>query len=43
MFTAFSILGQAAARGFNDDPTVKRSINKFTEFIDVEKLNYLGQ
>ena len=43
MSTAFSILGQAAAKGFNDDPTVKRSINKFTEFIDTEKLNYLGQ
>ena len=43
VFTAFSILGQAAAEGFNDDPNVKRSISKFTEFIDIEKLNYLGQ
>ena len=43
MFTAFSVLGQAAAKGFNDDPTVKRSINKFAEFIDIEKLNYLGE
>ena len=43
MFTAYSILGQAAAEGFNDDPNVKRSISKFTEFIDIEKLNYLGQ
>ena len=43
MFTAFSVLGQAAAKSFNDNPTVKISINKFTEFIDIEKLNYLGK
>ena len=43
MFTAFSVLGRAAAKGFNDNPSVKRSINKFTELIDIENLNYLGK
>ena len=41
MFTAFQTLGQVAAQGFNVNPIVERSINKFNEFIEYEKLDYL--
>ena len=41
MFTAFQALGQVAAQGFNVNPIVERSINKFNEFIEYEKLDYL--
>ena len=43
MFTAFETLGQVAAQGFNVNPSVERSINKFTELIEYEKLDYLGK
>ena len=43
MFTAFQALGQVAAQGFNVNPIVERNINKFTEFIEYEKLDYLGK
>ena len=43
MFNAFRILGQTAAQGFNNNPDVMKSINKFVELIDYEKLNYLGK
>ena len=43
MFTAFQALGQVAAQGFNVKPIVERNINKFTEFIEYEKLDYLGK
>ena len=43
MFTAFQTLGQVAAQGFNVNPSVERSINKFTELIDIEKLDYLSE
>ena len=43
MFNAFQILGQTAAQGFNNNPDVMKSINKFVEMIDYEKLDYLGK
>jgi len=43
MFNAFQILGQTAAQGFNNNPDVMKSINKFVELIDYEKLDYLGK
>ena len=43
MFSAFQILGQTAAQGFNNNPDVMKSINKFVELIDYEKLDYLGK
>ena len=43
MFTAFKILGQTAAQGFNNNPDVMKSINKFVELINYEKLDYLGK
>ena len=43
MFNAFEILGQTAAQGFNNNPDVMKSINKFVELIDYEKLDYLGK
>ena len=43
MFTAFQALGEVAAQGFNVNPIVEKSINKFTEFIEYEKLDYLGK
>ena len=43
MYNAFQILGQVAAQGFNGNPDVMKSINKFVELIDYEKLDYLGK
>ena len=43
MFNAFQILGQTAAQGFNNNLDVMKSINKFVELIDYEKLDYLGK
>ena len=43
MFTAFRTLGQVAAQGFNVNPSVERSINKFTEFLEYEKLDFLDK
>ena len=43
MFNAFRILGQTAAQGFNNNPDIMKSINKFVELIDYEKLDYLGK
>ena len=43
MFNAFQILGQTAAQGFNNNPDVMKSINKFVELINYEKLDYLGK
>ena len=43
MFTAFQTLGQVAAQGFIDHPSVERSISKFVELIDYEKLDYLDK
>ena len=40
MFNAFQILGQTAAQGFNGNPEVTRSMNKFSEFLDNEKLDF---
>ena len=41
MFTAFQILGQVAANGFNEHPSVERSINKFVNLVEYDKLEYL--
>ena len=43
MFTAFQLLGQVAANGFNENPSVERSINKFVELVEYEKLDYLDK
>ena len=43
MFTAFQTLGQVAAQGFNVNPSVERSINKFSEFLEYEKLDFLDK
>ena len=43
MFTAFEILGKVAGNGFAENPNVESSINKFTNLIDIEKLDYLGK
>ena len=43
MFSAFQILGQTAAQGFNNNPDVMKSINKFVELIEYEKLDYLDK
>ena len=43
LFTAFQVLGQVAAKGFNEHPNVEYSINKFVELIDTEKLDYLSK
>ncbi len=39
-FNAFKILGQTAAQGFNGNPEVTRSMNKFSEFLNNEKLDF---
>ena len=43
MFTAFQLCGQVAANGFNENPSVERSINKFVEIVEYEKLDYLDK
>ena len=43
MFNAFQILGQVASKGIVENPDVMKSINKFVELIDYEKLDYLGK
>jgi len=43
LFTAFEVLGRVAANGISKNPNVERSINKFTELIDIERLDYLGE
>lgn len=43
MFTAFQVLGQVAAKGFNNHPDVERAINKFVKLVDLEKLDYLSK
>ena len=43
MFTAFQTLGQVAAQCFNVNPSVERSINKFTEFLEYQKLDFLDK
>ena len=43
MFNAFQILGQVASKGIVENPDVMKSINKFVELIEYEKLDYLGK
>ena len=43
MFNAFEILGSVASKGIVESPDVMKSINKFVELIDYEKLDYLGK
>ena len=42
-FNAFQILGQTASQSFIGNPDVQRSMNKFSELIDIKKLDYLGK
>ena len=42
-FSAFQILGQTAAQEFMANPNVEKSMNKFSELIDIKKLDYLGK
>tara|TARA_A100001035_G_scaffold242318_1_gene208743 strand:+ start:614 stop:1063 length:450 start_codon:yes stop_codon:yes gene_type:complete len=41
MFNAFRVLGEAAGQELIDDKSVSKAINKFTEYIDYEKLKFL--
>ena len=43
LVTAFEVLGAVAANGISKDSNVERSINKFAELIDIEKLDYLSE
>ena len=42
-FNAFQILGQTAAQSFMGNPDVQRSMNEFSELIDIKKLDYLSK
>ena len=41
LFTAFQILGQVAGRELNKEKIVAGAINKFINYVDYEKLEYL--
>ena len=41
MFNALEILGSVASKGIVESHDVMKSINKFVELIDYEKLDYL--
>ena len=43
LFTAFQIMGQVAARELNKEKNVAEAINKFLNYIDTEKLEYLNK
>ena len=43
LVTAFEVLGKVAANGISKNPNVERSISKFTELIDIKKVDYLGE
>ena len=40
---AFQVLGQIAAKGFNEHPNVAKSMTKFFELIDSEKIDFLSK
>ena len=42
LFTAFQILGQVAGRELNKEKNVAEAINKFLNYIDTEKFEYLN-
>ena len=42
-FNAFQILGQTAAQSFIGNSDVQRSMNEFSELIDIKKLDYLSK
>ena len=42
LFTAFQIMGQVAGRELNKEKNVAEAINKFLNYIDTEKLEYLN-
>tara|TARA_A100001388_G_C28574140_1_gene405712 strand:- start:263 stop:712 length:450 start_codon:yes stop_codon:yes gene_type:complete len=41
MFNAFRVLGEVAGQELIEDKNVSNAINKFTEYVDYEKLKYL--
>ena len=43
LVTAFEVLGKVAANGISKNPNVERSIGKFTELIDIKKVDYLDE
>ena len=43
LVTAFEVLGKVAANGISKNPNVERSISKFTELIDIKKVDYLDE
>ena len=42
LFTAFQILGQVAGRELNKEKNVAEAINKFLDYVDTEKFEYLN-
>ena len=40
MFNAFRVLGEVAGKELIEDKNVSKAINKFTEYVDYEKLKY---
>ena len=42
LFTAFQIMGQVAGRELNKEKNVAEAINKFLNYIDTEKLEYIN-
>ena len=42
MFTAFQIMGQVAGKELQKDKNVAGAINKFLNYIDTEKLEYIN-
>ena len=42
LFTAFQIMGQVAGRELNKEKNVAEAINKFLNYIDTEKFEYLN-
>ena len=41
MFNAFRVLGEVAGKELIEDKNVSKAINKFSEYVDYEKLKYL--
>ena len=42
MFNAFKVLGEVAGQELIGDKNVSEAINKFTEYVDYEKLEYFN-
>ena len=43
LVTAFEVLGRVAANGISKNPNVEKSIGKFTELINIKKVDYLDE